>query len=154
MLAFIHIKKNAPGLKRSFQVQREGVPSLFSVPTRRTWLVFGHIFHDCLLILATAQFNARFFSFNINAINRSNRHRQSQSAYMDEKQHVSCGVVVCFRIDSYFSSSAAQHCIAYYTKQTKQTHLVIIDRSISTSKEATIATPSSRIPRTTTPIVN
>ena len=44
MLAFIHIKKNAPGLKRSFQVQREGIPCLFSMPTRRNQACFWSLF--------------------------------------------------------------------------------------------------------------
>ena len=48
----------------------------------------------------------------------SKRNRQAST----KKQHVLLLIrEVCFRIDSYFTSSAAQHCIVYYTKQTKQT---------------------------------
>ena len=49
---------------------------------------------------------------NSNSNEQRHRHRHRQAS--TKKQHV--------RIDSYFTSSAAQHCIAYYTKQTKQTH--------------------------------
>ena len=64
---------------------------------------------------------------------RNRQHNSNSNIGMHRQKSSTYGVVACFRINSYLTSSAAQYCIAYYTKQTKQTHkprdyYLLIDR--------------------------
>ena len=127
MLAFIHKKKILQLLNRSYQVQREGVPSLFHLylpcQLAETWLVFGHNFHDCSLNLSNGilpqiiseKYCPNVMTTTASATSKSNRQASTK------KQDVPCGVV-CFRIDSYFISSAAQRSTVLRTTRSKQSN--------------------------------
>ena len=64
------------------------------------------------------------------ATSNRHRHRHRHRQASTKKQHVLLIREVCFRIDSYFTSSAAQHCILR-SKQSKHTTSDYYYRSIS-----------------------
>ena len=154
MLAFIHIKKNAPALKRSYQVQREGVPSLFSLPTRRNLACFWSHFPRLLANFRDSISANNIYKFLLIPTAQQQQQRANGIGKQRQKEaRTSTNTVRCGRMlsNQQCACSAALHRVESTKQSNKQSkhskprdhYLLLLSISISID---TKATPRTYIP--------